>query len=98
MERAVEIGASDLLDLHRVLMLATTTPEFAGRLRDRQNWIGGYAYNSGRAEFVPPPPELVNPLMAALVAFVNRTDLSHPGTFPLSASRSPPMRRRTWPA
>ncbi len=33
----------DILALHRVLMLATTTPEIAGALRDRQNWIGGNA-------------------------------------------------------
>jgi len=82
MEEAVALGSgarplrlSDILALHRVLMLATTTPEIAGALRDRQNWIGGNAYNPGRADFVPPPPEMVKALMIDLVAFVNRTDL-----------------------
>ncbi len=56
-------------------MLATTTAQVAGTIRDRQNWIGGNAYNPGRADFVPPPPEYVKELMADLVAFVNRSDL-----------------------
>ena len=80
-ERAVALGSgarplrlSDIFALHRVLMLATTTPQIAGEVRDRQNWIGGNAYNPGRADFVPPPPELVKGLMGDLVAFVNRTD------------------------
>jgi len=82
MEEAVGLGAGatplrvkDILALHRVLMLATTTPRIAGELRTRQNWIGGNAYNPGRADFVPPPPEHVKNLMKDLVAFVNRTDL-----------------------
>ncbi len=82
MEQGVALGSSarplrlsDILALHRVLMLATTTPEIAGELRERQNWIGGNAYNPGRADFVPPPPELVKDLMRDLVAFANRTDL-----------------------
>src|SRR6266496_6004418 len=82
MEQGVALGSSarplrlsDILALHRVLMLATTTPEIAGELRERQNWIGGNAYNPGRADFVPPPPELVKELLRDLVAFANRTDL-----------------------
>ena len=82
MEEAVALGSgarplrlSDVLALHRVLLLATTTPQIAGELRERQNWIGGNAYNPGRADFVPPPPEFVKELMGDLVAFVNRTDL-----------------------
>ncbi len=82
MEHAVAIGAGakplrlkDVLEIHRHLMLATSTPRIAGELRERQNWIGGNAYNPGRANFVPPPPELVKDLMSDLVAFMNRTDL-----------------------
>lgn len=56
-------------------MLASNTPRIAGELRERQNWIGGNAYNPGRADFVPPPPEHVKALMNDLVAFMNRTDL-----------------------
>ena len=83
MEKAVELGTSarplrlrDILAVHRTLMLATTTPQIAGELRSRQNWIGGNAFNPGRAAFVPPPPGLVRSLMDDLVVFMNRTDLS----------------------
>ena len=82
MEHAVALGAGakplrlkDVLEIHRLLMLATTTPEIAGKLRERQNWIGGNAFNPGRADFVPPAPERVKGLMDDLVAFMNRTDL-----------------------
>jgi Fic family protein len=56
MEHAFALGAGakrlrlkDVLEIHRHLMLATTTPQIAGELRERQNWIGGNAYNPGRA-------------------------------------------------
>jgi Fic family protein len=82
MEHAVALGAGarplrlrDVLEIRRRLMLATTTPQIAGELRERQSWIGGNAYNPGRADFVPPPPELVKDLMNDLVSFMNRTDL-----------------------
>jgi Fic family protein len=82
MERAVALGAGarplrlkDVLEIHRLLMLATTTPQIAGKLRERQNWIGGNAFNPGRADFVPPGPERVRDLMDDLVAFMSRTDL-----------------------
>jgi Fic family protein len=82
MEHAVALGAgakplrlTDVLQIHRLLMLATTTPQIAGELRDTQNWVGGNAYNPGRADFVPPPPERVKDLMDDLVAFMNRADL-----------------------
>ena len=82
MEHAVALGAGaiplrlkDVLGIHRHLMVATTTPDIAGKLRDRQNWIGGNAFNPGRADFVPPAAERVKGLMDDLVAFMNRTDL-----------------------
>ena len=83
MEEAVGLGASarplrlrDILTVHRTLMLATTTPQIAGTIRTGQNWIGGNAFNPGRAVFVPPPPHLVKALMDDLVTFMNREDLS----------------------
>lgn len=82
MEEAVALGAEakplrprDILALHRVLMLSTPTPQIAGQLRTRQNWIGGNAYNPGRAAFVPPPPEHVPNLVDDLCTFMNRTDM-----------------------
>jgi Fic family protein len=50
-------------------------PQIAGKLREHQNWIGGNAFNPGRADFVPPAAERVKTLMDDLVAFMNRTDL-----------------------
>ncbi len=61
MEEAVKLGAKD-----KPL-----------KTRDvRENWIGGNAFNPGRADFVPPPPDLVQDLMDDLCVFMNRTDLS----------------------
>ena len=83
MEEAVALGAgakplriNDILAIHRTLMLATITPQIAGKIRTGQNWIGGNAFNPGRAAFVPPPPAWVPPLMDDLVVFMNRADLS----------------------
>jgi Fic family protein len=83
MEEAVALGIrgsplrlEDILAIHRTLMLATTTPQIAGELRTRQNWIGGNAFNPGRAVFVPPPPGRVKALMSDLIAFMSRTNVS----------------------
>lgn len=82
MEHAVTLGAGakplrlkDVLEIDRLLMVATTTPQIAGKLREHQNWIGGNAFNPGRADFVPPAPDRVKDLLDDLVAFMNRTDL-----------------------
>jgi Fic family protein len=63
MEEAVALGVGakplrhqDILAIHRTLMPQTTTPQVAGMIRTGQNWIGGNAFNPGRAVFVPPPP------------------------------------------
>jgi Fic family protein len=47
----------------------------AGGLRERQNWIGSDPYTPVDAEFVPPPHELVEPLLVDLCDFLNRIDL-----------------------
>ncbi|WIE66075.1 Fic family protein [Curtobacterium sp. MCLR17_036] len=66
-----------LLDAHRRLMRDDPVDgRYAGRWRDVQNWIGG-GRTPRLATYVPPPPELVAPLMADLLAFVHRVDL-HP--------------------
>ncbi len=82
MERAIQLGAGveplvahHIIDLHRVLISATNAPRQAGQLRLVQNWIGGNAFNPGRAEFVPPPAKYVKRLLDDLCVFLNRTDL-----------------------
>lgn len=77
MERAVELGmratpgprVADLLALHRELMPG------GGHLRTEQNWVGGVASSPRSAEFVPPPPDRVRPLLEDLCAFCTRDDL-----------------------
>lgn len=82
MEEAIAVGANarrltptSVLRLHRILMEAGATPAIAGRLRAEQNWIGGGALSPRDAEFVPPPPEYVAPLLEDLCAYMERDDL-----------------------
>ena len=82
MERAIELGASsgaigtdNLLDLHHTLFAGTEDERLGGKIRERQNWIGGSSVNPRRAEFVPPPPGEVRALLDDLCAFVNRSNV-----------------------
>jgi Fic family protein len=63
------ISVTTLLAFHQRLLGNTRHAKHAGRLREKQNWIGGSDYNPCSAAFVPPPPELVPELMADLCAF-----------------------------
>ncbi len=82
MERAIEVGSEprpftyeDLIEIHRTLLDATRDHRLAGVVRLEQSWIGGTGFSPAGAEFIPPPPELVDDLLRDLVAFVNRDDL-----------------------
>ena len=61
---ASRIGVDHLIDIHRMLM--ANAPKIAGVVRTSQNWIGGNDYNPCGANFVPPPPEHVTPLLEDL--------------------------------
>jgi len=81
MQFAIEETASEkritpyeIIALHRVLM-EKSNRKIAGRLRDRQNWIGGNDYNPCGADFVPPPPEAVESLLDDLCRFCERDDV-----------------------
>jgi Fic family protein len=81
MQFAIEETASvgritphEIVAVHRVLM-ERSHPRIAGRPRDKQNWIGGNDYNPCGADFVPPPPEMVDPLLEELCRFFERDDL-----------------------
>ena len=82
MEQAVRLGAEardldtdDVLRIHWLLLERTPDAGTAGRLRDRQNWIGRDGSSPYHAEFIPPPEGDVPGLVADLCAFVNRGDL-----------------------
>jgi Fic family protein len=77
-ERATGVSAitvGDIVDVHRALLSATRGAHLAGRVRTVQNWIGGNDYNPCGADFVPPPPEHVVPLLDDLALFCNDDSL-----------------------
>jgi Fic family protein len=83
MKRAIELGTTDgpltvadIEDIHRTLLRFTDDADIAGVVREAQNWIGGNDYNPIGATYVPPPHELVQPLLADLCKFANRTNLA----------------------
>ena len=65
-----------LLEVHRRLLAGTRLAHHAGVIREEQNWIGGSSFNPCGADFVPPPPEHVEPLLLDLVSFINTDALS----------------------
>lgn len=56
-------------EIHAVLLKSAPRSARAGMIRDEQNWIGGNDYNPCGADFVPPPPEELEPLLADICAF-----------------------------
>jgi Fic family protein len=82
MERAIELGTevaklgtTDIRAIHERLFKGTRDDAIAGKIRDRQNWIGGDSDTPRKAEFIPPPPEHVESLLADLCEFMGRDDL-----------------------
>lgn len=70
-----QISVETILSIHARLLENTRLGQYAGRLRDVQNWIGGSTYNPCAAAFVPPPPEEVPALLADLAAFCNEDSM-----------------------
>lgn len=77
MEKAIALGSrrralglSDFFGLEKALFGAGATG-----FRTEQSWIGGVASSPRDAEFVPPPPSEVEPLMKDLCEFMSRDDL-----------------------
>ena len=52
-------------------MESSPYPETGGRIRDRQNWIGPEFSTPVDAVYVPPPAEMVQPLLEDLVSYMN---------------------------
>jgi Fic family protein len=83
MDHAVDVVARSpsitpelICDVHRELTRGTPIAQIGGTLRSQQNWIGGSILNPCRAAYVPPPPELVVPLVDDLAEFCNGEQLS----------------------
>jgi Fic family protein len=81
MHQAIAVGSTTkritrrtIESLHQTLM-GSTEPEIAGRVRTKQNWVGGRWHTPVGAEFVPPPADEAGPLLSDLARFMNRTDL-----------------------
>ncbi len=80
LQHAIRLGSErkpltrhDILDIHAVLMSGVPGVD-AGEVRVSQNWIGP-TDNPADAEFVPPPVDLIDPLLDDLCQFIERDDL-----------------------
>ena len=66
-----QFGKRDILAIHRRLLERAPHKRIAGRLRSGQNWIGGNDYNPCGSDFVPPPPDEIDRLLADLCSAIN---------------------------
>jgi Fic family protein len=57
------------------LLKSSPVESYGGKFREVQNWVGGNGSNPIGADYVPPVPERVVPLMEDLVSFVNSSNL-----------------------
>lgn len=74
---AVErFSVDEIRAIHRRLMERAPNPHVAGRIRNGQNWIGGNDHDPCGADFVPPPPEYVVPLLEDLCDAIGDESLS----------------------
>jgi len=56
-------GLTHLREIHAKLMANASNSQVGGRRRASQNRIGGNDHNLFGADFIPPPPEHVEPLL-----------------------------------
>ena len=69
------IGLNHLTEIHARLMANAPNSQVAGLVRARQNWIGGNDHNPCGADFVPAPPEDVEPLLLDLCQAIGEESL-----------------------
>ncbi|WP_172623439.1 Fic family protein [Arabiibacter massiliensis] len=65
------ITVDTILAIHRALCAGTRIDRYGGKLRDRQNWVGGNSYNPLSADYVPPAPQHVEGLLDDLAQYCN---------------------------
>ncbi|MGI8680366.1 MAG: Fic family protein [Jatrophihabitans sp.] len=63
-----------ILAMHDAL-LRPSRPEYAGRWREEQVWVGGGTYSPHEADFIPPHHERVAAAIDDLVRFMRRDDI-----------------------
>ena len=68
---AERFGVGEIIAIHQRLMERAENRSVAGKIRTRQNWIGGNDYNPYGADFVPPPPAHVSALLDDLCEAIN---------------------------
>lgn len=73
---APRVTVDVLCDVHRELCKGTRIEQYGGCVRTRQNWVGGNSYNPLQADYVPPGPEHVMPLLEDLADFCNTDAVS----------------------
>ena len=66
--------AEDIVAIHRRLMFRPALGRIAGVVRTSQMWWGGNHYNPCGADYVAPPPDRVESLLADLADAVNREE------------------------
>ena len=71
-----QFGLDQILAIHQRLLERAPHRHIAGRFREGQNWIGGNDYNPCGADFVPPPREELDRLLADLCRAMNDDSLS----------------------
>ena len=70
------VRPQDLDRWHAVLFEGVPIMFKPGRVRANQNWIGARTDTPVGADFIPPPPELLDEAIHDLARFVNRVDVS----------------------
>ena len=62
---------AEIVAIHKRLLEASPQQRIAGQIRATQNWIGGNDYTPCGADFIPPPPEMLDGLLTDLCASIN---------------------------
>ena len=76
-EDANVVTVGTIEEIHRTLCKNSKIESFGGATREMQNWVGGSSYNPLSADFIPPAPQYVTPLLEDLADFCNK-DLFSP--------------------